>query len=59
MFRKLCGENNIKFNTAAPKHQEQNGKVERHWGTILKLANCSGSSSDTTANKINPHYLIG
>ena len=21
------------------KHQEQNGMVERHWGTILKLAN--------------------
>ena len=36
---KWCGENNIKFNTAAPKHQEQNGMVERYWGTILKLAN--------------------
>ena len=27
------------FNPAAPKHQEQNGLVERHWGTIAKLAN--------------------
>ena len=25
--------------TAAPKHQEQNGLVERHWGTMAKLAN--------------------
>ena len=39
MLRKWCGENNRKFNIAAPKHQEQNGMVERHWGTILKLAN--------------------
>ena len=38
-FRKWCGENNIRFNTAAPKHQEQNGLVERHWGTIVKMAN--------------------
>ena len=38
-FRKWCGENNIHFNSAAPKHQEQNGLVERHWGTIAKLAN--------------------
>ena len=29
----------VKFNTVAPKHQEQNGMVERHWGTIMKLAN--------------------
>ena len=23
----------------SPKHQEQNDLVERHWGTIAKLAN--------------------
>ena len=39
MLRKCCEENNIKFNTVALKHQEQNGMVERYWGTILKLAN--------------------
>ena len=38
-FRKWCSVNKIRFTTAAPKHQEQNGLVERHWGTILKLAN--------------------
>ena len=37
-FRKWCSENKIKFSTAAPKHQEQNGLVERHWGTVAKLA---------------------
>ena len=39
IFRKWCSENKIHFNSAAPKHQEQNGLVERHWGTITKLAN--------------------
>ena len=39
VFRKWCGENKIHFTSAAPKHQEQNGLVERHWGTIVKLAN--------------------
>ena len=34
-----CGENSIRFTTAAPKYQEQNGLVERHWGTITKMAN--------------------
>ena len=29
----------IRFTTAAPKHQEQNGLVEKHWGTIMKIAN--------------------
>ena len=38
-FRKWCGENKINFDTAAPKYQEQNGLVERHWGTIVRLAN--------------------
>ena len=38
-FRKWCGENSIRFTTAAPKHQEQNGLVERHWATITKMAN--------------------
>ena len=38
-FRKWCGENSIRFTTAAPRHQEQNGLVERHWGTITKIAN--------------------
>ena len=33
-FRKWCSENKIHFNSAAPKYQEQNGLVERHWGTI-------------------------
>ena len=33
-FRKWCSENKIQFTSAAPKHQEQNGLVERHWGTI-------------------------
>ena len=27
VFRKWCSENKIHFNTAAPKHQEQNGLV--------------------------------
>ena len=27
-FRKWCGENQIQFSSAAPKHQEQNGSVE-------------------------------
>ena len=39
VFRKWCSKNKIHFNTAAPKHQEQNGLVERHWGTVVKLAN--------------------
>ena len=38
-FRKWCSERKIRFTTAAPKHQEQNGLVERHWGTIVKMAN--------------------
>ena len=38
-FRKWYSENHIRFTTAAPKHQEQNGLVERYWGTIMKLAN--------------------
>ena len=38
-FRKWCGENKINIDTAAPKRQEQNGLVERHWGTIVRLAN--------------------
>ena len=38
-FRKWCSDNKIQFSSAAPKHQEQNGLVERHWGTICKLAN--------------------
>ena len=38
-FKKWCGENRIRFTTTAPKHQGQNGLVERHWGTILKIAN--------------------
>ena len=38
-FRKWTSENNIRFTTAAPKHQEQNGLVVRHWKTIMKLAN--------------------
>ena len=31
-FRKWCSENKIHFNSAAPKHQEQNGLVERNGG---------------------------
>ena len=38
-FRKWCGENSIRFTTAAPKYQEKNGLVERHWKTITKMAN--------------------
>ena len=38
-FRKWCAENSIRFTTVAPKHQEQNSLVERHWGTIIKMAN--------------------
>ena len=38
-FRKWYSDNNIKFSSAAPKHQEQNGLVEHHWGTICKLSN--------------------
>ena len=38
-FRKWCSEKGIRFSSAAPKHQEQNGLVERHWGTVLKIAN--------------------
>ena len=38
-FRKWFIENNINFDTAAPKHQEQNGLVKRHWDTIVIFAN--------------------
>ena len=38
-FNDWCKENSIVFTTATPKHQEQNGLVERHWGEIFKLAN--------------------
>ena len=38
-FRKWCGEIKINFNSAAPKHQEQNGLDKRLWGTIAKLVN--------------------
>ena len=34
-FKKWCSENKIHFNSAAPKHQEQNGLVERHWIVLL------------------------
>ena len=37
-FRKWCGEKSIRFTTVPPKHQEQNGLVERHWATITKMA---------------------
>ena len=30
VFRKWCSEKGIRFSSAAPKHQEQNGLVERH-----------------------------
>ena len=36
---KKYGENSIRFSTTAPKHQEQSGLVERHRGTITKMAN--------------------
>ena len=39
VFNDWCRENSIVFTTAAPKHQEQNGMVERHWGEVSKLAN--------------------
>lgn len=38
-FNDWCRENSIVFTTAAPKHQEQNGMVETHWGEVSKLAN--------------------
>ena len=38
-FNDWCKENSIVFTTAAPKHQEQNGMVERHWAEVSKLAN--------------------
>ena len=38
-FNDWCREHSIVFTTAAPKHQEQNGLVERHWGEVFKLAN--------------------
>ena len=38
-FRKWCSERKIRFTTAVPKHQEQNGLVEKHWGTIVKMTN--------------------
>ena len=38
-FNDWCKENPIVFMTAAPKHQEQNGLVERHWTEVSKLAN--------------------
>ena len=49
-FRKWCGENSVRFTTAAPKHQEQNGLVERHWGTIIKwlLLFCYQICSEST-----------
>ena len=34
-FNDWCLENSIVFNTAAPKHQHQNGSVERHWVMFL------------------------
>ena len=37
--RNLCAERGIRLSSAAPKHQEQNCLVQRHWRTILKLAN--------------------
>ena len=39
LLRKFCGDNSIRFTTATPKYQEQNVLVERHWGTITKMAN--------------------
>ena len=38
-FRNWCGENSIRFTTAASKQQEQNGLVERYLGTITKMDN--------------------
>ena len=38
-FNDWCKENSIVFTTAAPKYQEQNGLVERHWAEVSKLAN--------------------
>ena len=37
-FRKWCSENKIHFNSAAPKHQEQNGLVGRHLGDNCKIS---------------------
>ena len=39
IIRKWCAEKGIRFSSTAPKHQEQNGLVERHWGNVLKMAN--------------------
>ena len=39
LFRKRCGENSMRFITAASKHQEQNGLNGRYWGTITTMAN--------------------
>ena len=34
VFRKWCSENKIRFTTAAPKHQEQNGLVKKTMGAV-------------------------
>ena len=38
-FNDWCLENSITFTSAAPKHQHQNGIVERHWGIVANMAN--------------------
>ena len=34
-------------------------RFEKNFKHQFKVKDCRGSSSDTTANKINPYYLIG
>ena len=38
-FNDWCLENSIVFSSAAPKHQHQNGLVERHWKIVYDMAN--------------------
>ena len=56
----------VKNLTIPDRVQNKNSKNSKtytyYYGEIHTLQNlpyCRGSSSDTTANKINPYYLIG
>ena len=42
-----------------PEEYSRLNKYQRSGLYQWQKANCYGSSSDTTANKINPYYLIG
>ena len=39
-FRKLCAENGTRQEFSAPYTPEENGKIERIWGTVTGMARC-------------------